>query len=177
MLHELSCTRPHTCCFTGSRPEKLGFDWQSQPYLLDMLRRDLSAAIVRAIDQGYTHFITGMSKGFDLWAAREVLNLQYDYPHIELICALPFPSMEQNWSDYWRHLFDQAQAGNIICTIAPAYYTGCYLARDRFMVEQSSRVICWYNGTKGGTKYTHDYAKRQGCYIENLYRSDAFAHP
>ena len=61
MLDEFSMTRAHTCCFTGSRPSKLGFDWQAQPYLLEMLRRDLRAAIVRAIKQDYTHFITGMS--------------------------------------------------------------------------------------------------------------------
>lgn len=173
MLHELSMNRAHTCCFTGSRPAKLGFDWQAQPYILAMLRRDLRAAIVRAIQQDYTHFITGMSQGFDLWAAEEVLNLQKDYPQIELICALPFPSMERQWPDYWQRLFNAAHAGNIVCTIAPAYRQGCFLERDRFMVEQSSRVICWYTGNKGGTKYTHDYAKRQGCYIENLYNSNA----
>ncbi len=172
MLHELSLTRAHTCCFTGSRPEKLGFDWQAQPYILDMMRRDLRAAILRAIEQDYTHFITGMSQGFDLWAAEAVLHLQYEYPQIELICALPFPGMECQWPDYWGRLFEAALSGNIVCTIAPSYRAGCYLERDRFMVEQSSRVICWYNGNKGGTKYTHDYAKRHGCHIENLYNSN-----
>lgn len=170
MLDEFSMTRAHTCCFTGSRPSKLGFDWQAQPYLLEMLRRDLRAAIVRAVKQDYTHFITGMSQGFDLWAAEEVLQLQQEYPHIELVCALPFPEMAKTWPDYWRRLFDAAYTGNIICTIAPTYRQSCYLERDRFMVEQSSRVICWYTGNRGGTQYTHNYAKQHGCHIENIYR-------
>ena len=34
--------------------------------------------------------------------------------------------------------------------------------RDRWMVDNSSRVIGVFNGTYGGTQYTLDYAEKKG---------------
>ena len=163
---------PHTCCFTGSRPEKLGFDWESNSYQMQSLRRDLKCAILRAIEQEYTCFISGMSKGFDLWAAQAVLELQTAHPQIKLVCAVPFAEMSQNWSSDWRNLFEKiAQSSDYIKILSPRYSAGCYHARDRFMVDNASRVICWSNDTKDGTEYTVRYAQKQGRLIDNLYIS------
>lgn len=162
--------RAHTCCFSGSRPHKLGFNWQTDQISYQILRRDLRQAIECAIHSEYLRFITGMSQGFDLWAAEEVLSLQYTYPQIELICAIPFENMACAWPDYWHQLFEKARAGCSSAPIIKPYYTnGCYHARDRYMVEQSSRVICWYNGTRGGTDYTCRYAQQMGCTLVNVY--------
>lgn len=170
MAYSFDC--PHTCCFTGSRPEKLGFDWQTNVHQLHMLRRDLKHAILRAIAHEYTCFITGMCKGFDLWAAQAVLELQAVHPQIELVCAIPFSQMSRNWSSDWRNLFEAVAArSNHKEILYPCYSAGCYHTRDRYMVDKSSRVICWYNGTKGGTEYTVQYAQKQGRLIDNLYIS------
>lgn len=160
----------HTCCFSGSRPEKLGFDWTSDTIALSALRRDLHHAIVHAIEMEYTRFITGMSRGFDLWAGEQVLRLQAVYPQIELICAIPFEDMQRTWSAYWRTLFHTVdQNCSFRSFMCRSYEHGCYHARDRYMVEQSSRVICWYNGTTGGTDYTCRYAQKLGRRLDNLY--------
>lgn len=160
----------HTCCFSGSRPEKLGFDWQREPYFFDVLRTDLRAAIRHAIDLEYTRFITGMSRGFDLWAAEEVLDLRQEFPDLELICALPFPNMELHWPEYWRTLYRRVRkACDYEVRMSDRFLRGCYHTRDNYMVQQSSRVICWDNGTAGGTAYTCQYAKRRGVALDNIH--------
>lgn len=162
----------HTCCFSGSRPEKLGFDWQRNPDFFKILRRDLRDAILRAIELDYTRFITGMSRGFDLWAAQEVLALRRSHPTLELIAALPFPGMHTHWTPDWRACFDSVQqACDYTAIFADAYLPGCYHARDSYMVQESSRVICWYNhGTTGGTAYTCRLAMRRGRTLDNIYQ-------
>ena len=50
--------RPHRCCFTGHRPEKL---YRSEI----AIRADLDQAIRKAITDGFTVFITGMARGVD----------------------------------------------------------------------------------------------------------------
>lgn len=42
------------------------------------------------IDHGYIHFCSGGAKGFDLLAARTVLNLKAEFPALSLHMILPF---------------------------------------------------------------------------------------
>jgi len=46
--------RLHRCCFTGHRPEKL-------KRTEEKIRKGLEEAIFKAINDGYTTFITGLS--------------------------------------------------------------------------------------------------------------------
>lgn len=59
--------RRYRCCFTGHRPEKLGVTEEKIKMLL-------SSAVDDAIERGISTFITGMARGFDLWAAEVVLQ-------------------------------------------------------------------------------------------------------
>lgn len=74
--------RMKRCCFTGHRPSKLK---QDEP----AIKRSLAAAIDRAIDRGYTTFITGMAQGTDIWAAEIVLDRRKANPDLKIICAIP----------------------------------------------------------------------------------------
>lgn len=47
--------------------------------------------------------------------------------------------------------------GNNLCHVK-----GSYLARDRFMVERADIVFAIWDGRSRGTKYTYDYAVKQG---------------
>ena len=74
--------RAVSCCFTGHRPEKLGFsEWQ--------IKAALEKEIRAAASVGYTVFISGMARGVDLWAAELVLGLREKGEALRLICALP----------------------------------------------------------------------------------------
>lgn len=171
MLVDIPYDPAHTCCFSGSRPEKLGFDWQREPYFFDVLRTDLRAAIRHAVDLEYRRFITGMSRGFDLWAAEEVINLQREFPHLQLIAAIPFAGMETRWEPYWRDLYAQiCEHCEYRSCMFNRFTPRCYHARDEYMVQHSSRVICWNNGTLGGTAYTCQYAERRGITLDNIHR-------
>jgi len=57
---ELRC---HRCCFTGHRPEKL-------KRAETVIKKGLEEAILKAIHDGYTTFITGMARGVDIWAGQ-----------------------------------------------------------------------------------------------------------
>ena len=59
--------RKSRCCFTGHRPEKLDC---SEQEAIALLQKNIRYAY----DLGYTTFITGMSRGVDIWAAEIVLE-------------------------------------------------------------------------------------------------------
>ena len=143
--------------------------YQEGSLLFCGMQEDLCQAIRRAYTHGCRYFLSGMSRGFDLWAAQAVLTLREEGLPIELWAAIAFPNMHTHWNSIWRARYRHAlaQASRTFC-ISPRYAPECYAVRDRFLVEHSSRCICFFDGTPGGTAYTVNYARKQHIIIDNL---------
>ena len=154
--------RLHRCCFTGHRPEKL----HREEY---EIRLDLECEIRKAIQDGFTVFISGMARGVDIDAAEIVLQLREDGYPVRLICACPYPGFENNWSRDWqtRYRVILSKADLVRC-IRPQYSKGCFQIRNEWMVNHSARVIAVFNGQPSGTKNTIDYALQQGVHVNQI---------
>ena len=157
-----------TCCFSGYRPEKMPFPSATDAAIPTTLYAPVHEAILSAYTAGYTRFITGMSRGFDLWAAQAVLMLCQEYP-LSLHCAIPYAAQPNQWAAYWQEMYHAVRArAHSSVLLSPAYTNTCLLARNAYMVDASSRIICYYDGVSGGTKHTFTYAKKRGLTIDNL---------
>lgn len=161
-------TREQTCCFSGHRPEKIvPCDMQSME-IPSFLRAPLSEAIRDAYAQGRSVFLSGMSRGFDLWAAQAVLSLADELP-LSLLAITPFKGHEQRWEAPWQALHHEICArAEAVYSVMPAYAYDVFYARNRFLIDASSQLICYYNGHPGGTRYTMRYAGAQNVPIINL---------
>lgn len=76
-------------CFTGHRPEKIITPEHT-------IKEKLKEEIIKAINEGYFVFISGMARGVDIWAAEIALQLRSNGYAIKLICALPYEGFEKN---------------------------------------------------------------------------------
>lgn len=157
-----------TCCFSGYRPEKIPAWAANSPLTPPELRAGLEDAIARACRDGYRLFVTGMSRGFDLWAAGAVLRLRRQFP-IQLLCAVPFDGQAAHWEPFWKAYYQKVLLrADFVHSLSGRYTPDCFYVRNRFMVDGSSRLICWYDGLPGGTAFTLRCAKRRGLEIDNL---------
>lgn len=151
--------RSHRCCFTGHRPEKLTMPEKK-------IKAALEAQIKAAIEDGYQTFISGMSRGVDLWAAEIVLRFRDRGVPVRLICAVPYPGFETRWNAGWQKTYQRIlTSADLVRFICPQYTPDCFQRRNRWMVDHSSRIIAAYNGTPGGTRNTLKYAASQGLSI------------
>jgi len=157
-----------TVCFTGHRPDRLPKDYGQIELLLDRL----TDAIVDAVGRGKDTFVSGAMSGFDIIAAEQVLMLKKKHPHIKCVIVQPFSYRffeNDNWTEAWRNkaqaVFAQADCHECL---AEHYRRGIYFERDRFLVDVASEVIAYWDGGKGGTKYTVDYALKQGKTVFNI---------
>ena len=154
--------RRHRCCFTGHRPEKL-----TQPEAV--IIAGLEKEIRNAIADGFTTFISGMARGVDIWAAEIILRLRSEGHPIRLICASPFERFERSWSADWQRRYNCVmEQADLVRYICPNYSRSCFQIRNEWMVNHSARVIAVYNGEKGGTKNTLDYAKSHSIEIKEV---------
>ena len=77
--------------------------------------------------------------------------------------------MEQYWEPEWQRRYHAVLSRAVKnFPVSAKYAPECYTLRDRFLVERSSRCICFFDGVPGGTAYTVRYARRCGLLIDNL---------
>ena len=136
-----------TCCVTGHRdiPEEK----------MDRIQKLLCQEILAAIEDGYTHSISGFAAGADLLFADIVAELKEIYP-ITLEAAIPYPGRMKTPDKTFQRLIRYCDTVKIH---SDCYFKGCYARRNRYMVDQSHRILAVYDGrTTGGTAATMRYA-------------------
>lgn len=145
-----------TCCVTGHRKiaeEKWAY-----------VNQELEKAILHAIQQGYTRFISGYATGVDLAFAAIVVRLKQQGCDISLEAAIPHESRLKSRDSMFQKLLADCDQ---IKVFQKYYSNGSYFTRNRYMVDESSLVIAVYDGRKGGgTRYTMTYASEQGKAVQ-----------
>ncbi len=152
----------NTACFTGHRI----LPTAKIPRLQALLEQTVQALYT---EQGVTHFLSGGARGFDLLGAMVVLNLQVYFPDLTLSLILPCHGHTKGWSSRELFLYDRilSRKPRILYT-ENDYFPGCMAIRNRYLVEHSSRCICYQTKAQGGTAFTVSYAKKKQLEILNL---------
>ena len=155
-----------TACFTGHRPDKLVKD--QIPLIAEALNRELAACI----RGGHHRFICGMSRGFDLMCARAVLKAKWEYPNVFLELALPHADQADRWNETDKSAYQYIiERADLVTCLSPNYVQGCMHARNRYMIDHSSLLIAYFDGTPGGTASTVELAEKRNMEIHNLFHS------
>ena len=142
------------CAFTGHRPQFLTRREED-------VRVDLENAIMAAIRDGYTTFVTGGAYGVDIWAAEIVIRLQASNHGLHLIAAIPFPGFEEAWTVEWKQRYNALlAAADFVVFMEEKYSRRAYQVRNEWMVSHAARLIAVYNGEPGGTRNTINYARK-----------------
>lgn len=140
------------CCITGHR------DIPQEKRL--KIEAAIRAEIRAAIADGYSRFISGFADGSDLMFASIVVELKKKMPNLWLEAAIPYTGRVRSLK---RDFLDLMAACDSVKIISAQYTRDCFHARNRYMVEKSSRVIAVYDGReRGGTVYTMHYANKLG---------------
>ncbi len=150
------------CAFTGHRPERLAFPEKD---VIAWLKKEIE----RAVDDGYTTFISGMQRGVDLWAAEEVLRLKDAGKNVRLVAVVPFRGMEQRWESDWKiryHRVIKNAAQIVFVSIVPG--RAAFFLRNHYVVDHASRLIAVYSGGGGGTLETMDYAEKKKIEVRSF---------
>lgn len=160
-----------TVCFSGHRTSNLPKNKIEESYLI----KNLYTQINKAIFDGYDTFLFGACYGFDLMCAEQVLLrkkvIKYTDPNkINIIAVVPFEEQASKWNQNDRNIYYNILSKcDEVITLNKQYEPGCYYERNRYMIDNSSMLICYFNGSSGGTKYTVEYAEKLSVPIINLY--------
>ena len=157
------------CCVTGHRPKGFPFPYDIDNEYFNTYLDVLNDTVEDLVYEGYTNFISGMADGVDLDFASIIVGISNRFEGIVFESALPYPlriSSKATESDEIRHSL--VNASQKITVVSSQYFRGCMQKRNRYMVDRSSLLVSAFNGTKGGTEFTFNYAKKQGLRIVNV---------
>ena len=142
------------CAFTGHRPQYL-----KRPE--DDIKVELENAIMAAIRDGYTTFISGGAYGVDIWAEEIVTRLRTRNPALHLIAAIPFPGFEEAWAEEWKERYNALlAAADFVVFMEERHSKQAYQTRNEWMVTHATRLIAVYNGEPSGTRNTICFARK-----------------
>ncbi len=149
-----------TACFTGHRT----YDGSRNT--------ELECAIRELYTDGYRTFLCGMAMGFDLAAAECALSLRNELRGLRVVAVVPFEGMQRKFPHAEQSIFNRviAEADEII-TLAEHYSPRVYALRNNYLVDNSSAVIAYFTGEKGGTAYTVRRAVKSLSLIVNIYNN------
>lgn len=160
--------RSKTCCFTGHRPQF--FPWgdnTGDPAAAKMLHA-LESEILQTIADGYTTFLYGGALGVDTWAAEIILRLRKNLP-LTLMAVLPFPGYN---ADVTENSYRQTiEASDCILRVESVRRMAALAARDRYMIDHSSRLIAVYDERshiRSGTWRALCYAREKQLDIRQI---------
>lgn len=160
----LRAEKHQSCFFTGHRDIVISGSEEQEPFQ-KALREWLDRQVESLIYQGFSTFLCGGARGFDLLAAASVLHAKQLYhPDLRLILLLPCREQTRGWNarDLALHL--------AVLQRAEAYYLqkeydrSCMHRRNRMMVDFSIMGIACYDEKKerSGTGMTVRYAENSG---------------
>ena len=162
----LDMTPGSACCFTGHRPEKLPWRYDENDPRCAALKERIADTVRAVYEAGVRHFICGMAKGCDMYFAEAVIAMRDEYPGVTLEAAIPCESQADRWSvaerERYFYVIHQCDRETLV---QREYTDDCMLRRNRYMVDNASILIAVYDGTRGGTMQTVNYAARRGLEI------------
>jgi uncharacterized phage-like protein YoqJ len=164
-------TKEKTVCFSGHRNNRLPQTAKE----MNSLKARISKEIDRAVHDGFNTFLFGACYGFDLICAEIVLNIKNkikpeNSENIRVVAVVPFEEQAAKWNDSDRETYYNTLAKcDDVVTLSLQYAKDCYNKRNKYMADNSGRLICYFDGGSGGTCNTVEYAKQSGVEIVNLY--------
>ena len=158
-----------TCCFVGYRPHKFTYPRGKEKAFFEQLKEDILNAIARCYSEGYRNFLCGGAIGFDIMGGEGVVQFKKEHPDVKLGCILPFEKQHKKFPFKWRRRYrNLLENSDFINYITLDYVNGCCSERTQKMLQNSSRIITYFDGKRGGTARVVAYAQINRIEVLNL---------
>ena len=162
-----------SCCFTGHRPDKFDFPFETDCPEYHRFNDRLCTAVADMIEKGCTKFYCGMAQGFDISAGEYIALIKQRNTALKLIGVVPFVGQEKGWSRDWQQRYHALlEKCDEVITLNDGYVKWAYDQRNRYMVDRCRYVLTYFDGSKGGTGNTVTYAVKNGREVLNINTTD-----
>ena len=138
---------------------------------IDYVREQLRKEVEQAIEDGFTMFLYGMADGSDLEFGAIVAEKKETHPTLFLEAVIPYENRFKSKNPRFKQVLAQC---NGVKLIAKEYSPDCFFVRNRYLVENSQRVIAVFDGReRSGTAQTMRMAASKNLELHIIDISDS----
>lgn len=140
------------CACIENEPQRLSFCFDETDEMCVRLKLLLQKNIEDLIlNEGVTHFISGMGLGAETYFAETVLELRDErYPQITLEAAIPYETQAEYRTETQRDRYYSALSCCDKETLLQTHYTDdCMQRRNRYMADKCDYLIAVCGGAPG----------------------------
>ncbi len=136
--------------------------------LSDFKKDKVLLVLENLIKKGFNTFLCGMAVGFDTECFLILKELREIYP-INIYACVPCKDQDKSFSEKEKEIYQKLlKDSDEVILLSEHYYKGCMIVRNKYMVDNSSVLVCYNRKDSGGTFYTVNYAKKRGLKIIEL---------
>lgn len=147
----------------GYKASELGIFSLKHPGI-DIIKKAIKKQLLALLDEGLEWVIVSGQWGVELWAAEAVLELQEEYPELQLAVITPFIEQDEKWNEpkqeYYRSIVRRA---NYINSVTKTKYDGPwqFKEKNKFLLRNSDGMILLYDEEmEGSPKFMKEQALR-----------------
>lgn len=147
----------------GYKASELGIFSMKHPGI-DIIKKAVKKQLIALLDEGLEWVIVSGQWGVELWAAEAALELQKDYPELQLAVITPFLEQDENWNEpkqeYYRSIIRRANYSN---SVTKSKYDGPwqFKEKNKFLLRNSDGIILLYDEEmEGSPKFMKEQAMR-----------------
>lgn len=135
-------------------------------YSADTYKKIISCLKQLICEKNISEFWVGNYGSFDAMAARAVINIKEEYPHIKLCLVVPYITSHINkLNPEYKNFYDEI----IVADISPQAPMRAYIPLcNEYMIDKSACLLCFIEIKSGGAFKTYEYALKKGIEIINI---------
>lgn len=121
----------------------------------DKVKPLLKKEIDRAIADGITTFVVGLSRGVDLWAGDIIADMKDENKSLKLIVVMPYKGYGDDYNLRWKQMFNYVCAFADYKKVLHSSFTGyeVYEEQVKYILNNCERMVVFYNGDEKTDSY------------------------
>ena len=149
MIENVIINKDYTVCVSGHRDVERNFD-----------KEKLKGIFIKLIEGGVDTFLVGMAVGFDTICFHILEELKSEF-NIRIIACIPCITQSYKFNILQKKEYERMlSVSDEKVYVSKEYTPYCMFKRNKFMVDNSTVLVCYLRKSSGGTYNTYNYAKK-----------------
>ncbi|WP_335869667.1 DUF1273 domain-containing protein [Bacillus sp. 2205SS5-2] len=148
---------------TGYKAHELGLFNAKDP-AITYIKQAIKKELRDMLDEGLEWVLISGQLGVELWGAEVVLQLQEEYPHLQLAVLTPFQKQEEKWNEQNRELYESITINaDFFDSISHKPYESPQQFRQKnvlFLQKSDATLLLYDEEKEGSPKYYFQLAKQ-----------------
>ncbi|MBD7986018.1 DUF1273 domain-containing protein [Sporosarcina sp. Sa2YVA2] len=164
---------------TGYKAHELGI-FNDKHEGINIIKKALESRLTPLLETGLEWLIISGQPGVETWAAETAIDLQDDFPELQIAVITPFEEQDKNWNEAKKQAYEFILAHadySVSLTKRPYEAPWQFIEKDKFLLRNSDGILIVYDEENDGSpkfikKMAVSYAEKSAYEVLSISADD-----